>query len=220
MNTDLPTLGAATMFVGLAIGFFLCFYGTYARKWLLPLRSVLSGAFISLGLALLVINRQALLVSLAQSDPFGALERLFWANGTYIFPIIYLLSFSLGGLLLFYFSRKQNSNIGQLVKILTGLSMALVIFLLLRSLVSLPLSILFATICLIFILYACLKGFDYYFAVETSLAGGLLVSYLITRFWYLSTWMFIFWSLILTALGILTQIHSIQKGKERIKNHE
>jgi hypothetical protein len=208
------------MFLGLAIGFFLCFYGSRARKFLLPLRSIFSGALISLAIALLIINGKTVFSSLAMADPFHSVGNLLWDIEDYTHPLMYLVSFSLGGLLMFFLSRKQQNSIGFLVKILTGLSMGLAIFLLLRSLFSLSLSLLFSLILLFFILYLCLRGFEYYFAMESALAGALLVSYMVTRFWYLDIWLFFVWATLLTILGIFSQIRSIRKEKETTKTNE
>ena len=217
MHTDLPTLGAPVMIGGLAIGFFLCFYGSKAKKILMPLRSVFSGALISLTIAVFAINGKNVFSALAMADPFPALYNLLWDTNEYTHPLIYLTSFSTGGLLMFFLSRKQMNSIGFLLKVLTGLSMGLAIFLLLLSLTSLPLSLLFSSIILFFILYLCLRGFDYYVAVENALAGALLVSYMVTRFWYLDIWLFFIWAMLLTVLGMFSQVRSIKKEKEKQK---
>jgi hypothetical protein len=154
------------------------------------------------------------------ADPFHSVGNLLWDIEDYTHPLMYLVSFSLGGLLMFFLSRKQQNSIGFLVKILTGLSMGLAIFLLLRSLFSLSLSLLFSLILLFFILYLCLRGFEYYFAMESALAGALLVSYMVTRFWYLDIWLFFVWATLLTILGIFSQIRSIRKEKETTKTNE
>lgn len=186
----------------------------------MPLRSVFSGALISLTLALLAINGKAVLSALAMADPFSAMYDLLWDAKDYTHPLIYLISFSTGGLLMFFLSRKQQDSIGFLLKILTGLSMGLAIFLLLRSLVNLPVSLLFSSIILFFILYLCLRGFDYYVALENALAGALLVSYMVTRFWYLDIWLFFVWATLLTVLGMFSQVRSLKKEKEKPTNNE
>jgi hypothetical protein len=220
MYTDIPTLGAPIMIAGLAIGFFLCFYGSKARGFLLPLRSIFSGALISLSLALLLLNGSAVISALAGEEPYLTMKNLLRSTENYTHPLIYLISFSAGGLLMFFLSRKQTDRIGIVLKILTGLSMGLAVFLLLRSMLILSLSLLISSVALFFILYLCLQGFDYYFALETALAGALIVSYLITRFWYLEIWMFFLWTILLTIGGILYQIHSLKKQKEKTKTHE
>jgi hypothetical protein len=222
MYTDIPTLGAPIMIAGLAIGFFLCFYGSKARGFLLPLRSIFSGALLSLSLALLLLNGSEVISALAGAEPYLAIKNLLLRSSeNYTHPLIYLISFSAGGLLMFFLSRKQKNSIGVVLKILTGLSMGLAIFLLLRSMLILSLSLLISSVALFFILYLCLRGFDYYFALETALAGALIVSYLITRFWYLAIWMFFIWTILLTIVGILTQIHSLKKSKrEQTKTNE
>jgi hypothetical protein len=209
------TIGAPVMIAGLAIGFFLCFYGSGAQKVLLPVRSVFSGALISLSIALLAANGSAVLATFSREKPYEALGALLWPVDRYELPVIYLLSSAIGGLLLFFLSRRHRHRIGFAVKILTGLSMGLAIFLLLRSFLGLEISLLFSSVILFFILFLCLKGFDYYFATESALAGGLLVSYLVTRFWYLSTWLFFLWTVLLTILGIFAQVHRIHDPKKK-----
>ena len=215
MHTDLPTLGAPIMILGLLAGFFLCFYGYKAKKILVPLRSVLSGAFVSLAFALLFLQGGALIAALASTTPFADLISLFTESEYYQLPLIYLSCFSIGGLLLFYISRKQGRSIQLIVAIFTALSMALFIFLLLLSLIPLPLSLIFSLALLVLFLVYCLKSFDTYIAFETSVGGALLISYLLARFWFLGFWLFLFWAIILSSGGILNQIHSLNKQKNK-----
>lgn len=215
MHTDLPTLSAPIMILGLLIGFSLCFYGYKAKNVLVPLRSVLSGAFVSLTLALLLFQSDSLITALSSETPFASLASLFTNSEYYQFPLIYLCCFSLGGLILFYIARKKGSIIQFIVSIFTAVSMALFLFLLILSFFPLSLSLISSLALLVLLLIYCLKSFDTYIAFETSLGGALLVSYLLARFWFLGFPLFLFWAIILSSGGILNQIHSLNKHKNK-----
>ncbi len=213
MHTDLPTLGAPVMIVGLLAGFFLCFYGNAAKKYLVPLRSVLSGAVVSFALVFLIMQKEALIIALQSKNAIKALLDLLISREYYPFSIIALASIALGGLLLFALSRKSVPFSEKIVAIFTALSMTLFIFLLLLGFLPLTLSLVFAGILLIFILIFCMRDFATYMAFENSIGGALLVSYLLARFWYLDIWIFLVWVIILSVAGILSQLRSMKKHK-------
>ena len=83
--------------------------------------------------------------------------------------------------------------------------------LLLLEFLPLTLNLLVSGILLILILIFCMRDFASYMAFENSVAGALLISYLLARFWYLDLWIFLAWALILSILGILSQIRSMKK---------
>lgn len=215
MYTNLPTLGAPIMIVGLLAGFFLCFYGNLAKKYLIPLRSTISGAMVSLAVSLLLLQRNEIVGILNSSWSLQSLVDLLINKETYPYSIIYLLAISVGALVLFYLSRKPGAFLGTVVALFTGLSMALFIFLLLLGFLPFTLSLLFSAIVLAVILFFCFRDFPSYLAVENSIAGALLISYLLSRFWYLELWIFLSWAAILTVAGILSQLRSLNRHKQK-----
>ncbi len=215
MPTDLPTLGAPVMIVGLLAGFFLCFYGNVAKKYLIPLRSVLSGAIVSLALVFLLMQKDSLIVALQARNSIQALLDMLISREHYPFSIVALASIALGGLLLFALSRKSGAFAEKVVALFTALSMALFIFLLLLGFLPLTLNLVVTSILLILILIFCLRDFATYMAFENSLGGALLVSYLLARFWYLDFWIFLLWVAILSVAGIFSQLRSLKKQKAK-----
>lgn len=215
MHTDLPTLGAPVMIVGLLAGFFLCFYGNVAKKYLVPLRSVLSGAMVSLAGVFLIMRKESLMTALAGRDPIGALLDMIIGGDHYLFSIIALASVALGGLLLFALSRKPGAVVAKIVAIFTALSMALFIFLLLLGFLPLGVNLLVSALLLVSILIFSMRDFASYMAFENSIGGALLISYLLARFWHLGFWVFLTLSVILTILGILSQLRSLKRRKAR-----
>jgi len=215
MPTDLPTLGAPVMIVGLLAGFFLCFYGNVAKKYLIPLRSVLSGAMVSLTVVFLVMQKDALILALQAQDSFQALLALLIGGEQYLFSIIALASVALGGLLLFALSRRSNVLAGKTVALFTAISMALFIFLLILGFLPFTLNLVVSAILLIFIIIFCLRDFATYLAFENSIGGALLISYLLARFWYLDFWIFLVWVAILSVIGIYSQLRSIKRHKAK-----
>ncbi len=215
MNTDLPTLGAPVMIVGLLAGFFLCFYGNVAKKYLVPLRSVLSGALVSLALVFLIMEKKGLIVALQSKNAIPALWALLISGEHYLFSIIAMASIAIGGLLLFALSRKGGPVTAKIVAIFTALSMSLIIFLLLLEFLPLSLSLVFAAILMILIVIFCMRDFASYMAFENAIGGALLVSYLLKRFWYLDLWIFLLWVAILSVAGIFSQLRSLKKNKAK-----
>ena len=215
MHTDLPTLGAPVMIVGLLAGFFLCFYGNVAKKYLIPLRSVLSGAVVSLALAFLFMQKEAFIVALQSKNSIQALLELLIRGEHYPFSIIALASVALGGLLLFALSRKSGTLATKIVALFTAISMALFIFLLLVEFLPLTLNLVVSGILLIFIIIFCMRDFASYTAIENSIGGALLISYLLARFWHLNIWIFLFWVVLLSVLGIFSQLRSLKKQKAK-----
>ena len=215
MNTDLPTLGAPVMIVGLLAGFFLCFYGNVAKKYLVPLRSVLSGALVSLALVFLIMEKEGLIVALQSKNAIPALWALLISGEHYLFSIIAMASIAIGGLLLFALSRKGGPVTAKIVAIFTALSMSLIIFLLLLEFLPLSLSLVFAAILMILIVIFCMRDFASYMAFENAIGGALLVSYLLKRFWYLDLWIFLLWVAILSVAGIFSQLRSLKKNKAK-----
>lgn len=213
MPTDLPTLGAPIMIVGLLAGFFLCFYGNRARRYLIPLRSLLSGATVSLALLFLLMQRDALGSALASPRVLQALGDLLLEGDSYLFSVIALTSVAVGGLLLFALSRKEGAFQSTIVALFTGLSMAIFIFLLLTTFFPLTLNLIVSALVMIVILIFCIADFTSYIAVESAVGGGLLISYLLTRFWHLSFWMFLVGAVLFSALGVFSQMRSITKRK-------
>lgn len=215
MHTDLPTLGAPVMIIGLLAGFFLCFYGNTAKKYLVPLRSVLSGAMVSLALAFVILQREALIVALQSQNTIKALLDLLIKGEHYIFSIIALGSIAVGGLLLFALSRKTGIAVEKTVAVFTAISMALFIFLLLLGFLPFALSLVFSGLSLTLILIFCMRDFSSYMAFENAIGGALLISYLLARFWYLNLWIFLVWVVILSVAGIFNQLCSMKKNKTK-----
>ncbi len=213
MPTDLPTLGAPIMIMGLLVGFFLCFYGNVAKKYLVPLRSVLSGAMVSLALVFLLMQRESLIVALQSKSAIQGLLDLLISRELYPFGIIALASIALGGLLLFALSRRSGAVASKIVAIFTAISMALFLFLLLLGFLPLSLSLVVTTVMLIFILIFCMRDFTSYLVFENAIGGSLLISYLLARFWYLDIWLFLAMTVLISAIGIFSQLRSLKKQR-------
>ncbi|HKL58226.1 MAG TPA: hypothetical protein VJ854_07475 [Sphaerochaeta sp.] len=215
MPTDLPTLGAPVMIVGLLAGFFLCFYGNIAKKYLVPLRSVLSGAMVSIAVVFLVMQKEAFFTALGSKRAIPTLLDLLIGGQAYLFTIIALASMALGGLLLFALSRKHGLVAGKTVALFTAISMAMFIFLLMAEFLPLKLNLAVSALLLIVITIFCMRDFAFYMAIESSVGGALLISYLLARFWHLNFWIFLVWVAILSVLGIFNQLSSLKRRKAR-----
>ena len=213
MQSDGSTIGAAVMFIGLLVGFFLCFYGYVAKRLLVSIRSVFAGSLVFLALALLVFQQQSLLASLSSPSPLSELWNIIFTTQDYMGVLINLLSFCIGGLLLFYLSRRKAAVPRLVVASFTGLSMGLVIFLLVLGFLPLQTSFVMFLVLQVIILAYSLIRFDSYMALESAIAGSLMVSYLLSRFWYLQFWLFFTLWAILAFLGILTQLHRLGRPK-------
>ncbi|MDY0288172.1 MAG: hypothetical protein RBR15_05030 [Sphaerochaeta sp.] len=215
MPTDLPTLGAPVMIVGLLAGFFLCFYGNVAKKYLVPLRSVLSGAMVSIAVVFLVMQKEAFVTALGSKNAIPTLMDVLIGGEAYLFTIIALASMALGGLLLFALSRKPGFVAGKTVALFTAISMALFIFLLMAEFLPLKLNLAVSALLLVVITIFCMRDFASYMAIENAVGGALLISYLLARFWHLNFWIFLVWVAILSVLGVFNQLSSLKRRKAR-----
>lgn len=201
------------MFIGLLTGFFLCFYGYVAKRLLVSIRSVFAGSLVFLALVLLVFHQQSLLVGLSSASPLSELWNIIFTTQNYMGVLVNLLSFCFGGLLLFYLSRRKSALPRLVVASFTGLSMGLVIFLLILGFLPLQTSFVMFLVLQVIILAYSLIRFDSYMALESAVAGSLIVSYLLSRFWYLQFWLFFTMWAILAFLGILNQLHRLGRPK-------
>lgn len=213
MQSDGSTIGAAVMFIGLLTGFFLCFYGYVAKRLLVSIRSVFAGSLVFLALVLLVFHQQSLLAGLSSASPLSELWNIIFTTQNYMGVLVNLLSFCFGGLLLFYLSRRKAALPRLVVASFTGLSMGLVIFLLILGFLPLQTSFVMFLVLQVIILAYSLIRFDSYMALESAVAGSLIVSYLLSQFWYLQFWLFFTMWAILAFLGILNQLHRLGRPK-------
>lgn len=214
MQGDGMTLSAPVMLIGLLLGFFLCFYGYIAKRLLVSIRSVFAGSLVFLTLALLLFQQQSLMASLASPTPLTELWNVIFNTQDYTGVLINLLSFSIGGLLLFYLSRTESFSLQLVVALFTGLSMGLVIFLLILGFLPLQTSFIIFLILQVIILAYCLIRFTSYMALESAIAGSLIVAYLLSRFWYLKFWLFFALWAILAFLGIINQMHRLGRQNQ------
>lgn len=215
MYTDAVTLGAPVMLLGLLAGFFLCFYGYLAKTLLVSLRSVISGALVFLASALLLRGGQDTLTALSENQPFSAIWALVLNPNEYLNTLIYLISFSLGGLLLFLCARKQQWFLTKIVALFTALSMDLIIFLLMLSFLPYTVALIISLVLLVVILAYSLIRFESYMALESAIAGSLLIAYLLSRFWFLGFWVFFALWAILAFLGIINQLHMVSRKEQK-----
>lgn len=216
MQFDGTTIGAPVMLLGLLLGFFLCFYGYVAKHLWISIRSVVAGSVVFLAIALLAFQQQELFSSLTSPNPLAELWNVIFANQDYTGVLINLLSFCLGGLLLFSLSRMKSIYLEKVVAFFTALSMGLGIFLLILGFLPLQTSFIVFLVLQAIILAFSLVRFDSYMALESALSGSLIVAYLLSQFWYLGPWLFFALWALFAFLGILNQMHrlGVQKRKK------
>ncbi len=213
MQSDGNTIGAPVMFIGLLLGFFLCFYGYVAKRMFVSIRSVFAGSIVFLALALVACNLPTLVQSLSSAEPLKELWGVIYTAQDYRGVLTHLLAFCVGGLLLFYLSRRTSLPARLVVAFFTGLSMGLLIFLLVLGFLPLQTSFILFLVLQVIILAYCLIRFDSYIALESAITGSLIVSYLLSQFWYLDFWLFLGVWAILAFLGIINQLHRLGRPK-------
>ncbi len=216
MQSEITTIGAPVMLIGLLVGFFLCFYGYVTKSLLVRLRSVISGSIVFLFIALMSYGRESFMQVLHEKNPLGgALWKVLFNPSDYRGVLLYLTSFAAGGLVLFLLARKKQKVIQLIVALFAAFSMSLIIFFLLLSFLPLtPPSFVVTAVALVVILALSITRFESYMALESAIAGSLIVAWLLSRFWYLQFWLFFALWAILAFLGILNQMHMLSKKKE------
>ncbi len=215
MQSEIATLSAPIMFIGLLTGFFLCFYGYLIKSLLVSLRSVLSGSLVFVSVSLLLYDRVALVGALASEGPLEGLWSLLFPQHDYLAVLIHLMSFTFGGLLLFFLARRKGKLLEKVVALFTALSMTLMLFLLTLTLLPLQASLIISCILGVIILAFCLTRFESYMATESAIIGAMLVACLLSRFWYLGFVLFFILGAILSFMGILNQMHMLAKRKQK-----
>ncbi|MEA4858979.1 MAG: hypothetical protein VB127_00735 [Sphaerochaeta sp.] len=215
MQSEIATISAPLMLLGLLAGFFLCFYGYLIKTLLVSLRSVLSGSLVFVTLSLLLRTRAGLVAALASENALPSLWALVFPLYDYQAVLIHLFSFALGGLLLFFLARRKGKILEMVVAIFTALSMDLILFLLILTLLPLKASLIISSVLGVIILSFCLARFESYMATESAIIGSLLVAYLLSRFWYLGFTLFFILASLLSFVGILNQMHMLKKRTEK-----
>lgn len=215
MQSEIATLSTPIMFIGLLAGFFLCFYGYLIKSLLVSLRSVLSGSLVFVSVSLVLYDRVALVGALASEAPLGGLWALVFPQHDYLAVLIHLMFFTFGGLLLFFLARRKGKLLEKVVALFTALSMTLMLFLLTLTLLPLQASLIISCILGVIILAFCLARFESYMATESAIIGSMLVSYLLSRFWYLGFTLFFILASLLSFVGILNQMNMLKKRKEK-----
>ncbi|MDK2858845.1 MAG: hypothetical protein PWP25_31 [Sphaerochaeta sp.] len=214
MQSEITTIGAPVMLIGLLVGFFLCFYGYVIKSLLIRLRSVISGSIVFLFIALMSYGRESFMRVLQDANPLGALWKVLFNPSDYRGVLLYLVSFAAGGLILFLLARKNHKGIELIVALFTAFSMSLIIFFLLLSFLPLTPSFIVTAVALVVILALSIAHFESYMALESAIAGSLMVAWLLSRFWYLQFWLFFALWAVFAFLGILNQMHMMTKRKE------
>ncbi|WP_332446206.1 hypothetical protein [Sphaerochaeta sp.] len=209
MQGETTTLGAPILLLGLLLGFFLCFYGYRAKRLFIKIRSAVAGALVATAAALFFHARTQVLAALQTDHQLHELWLVISNPADYSGLLLYLLACSAGALALFFLARNAHPFLDTVVAFFTAVSMDLLIFLLIIPYLPLSVSIIISLTLLVVILAFSLIHFTSYLAIESALAGSLLVSYLLSRFWYLGFWIFFgLWAL-LAFLGILNQLHML-----------
>lgn len=214
MQSEIPTIGAPVMLIGLLVGFFLCFYGYAIKSLLVRLRSVISGSLVFLLVSVLLYDRQQFMLALHETTPLSSLWAVLFNPSDFKGVLLYLVAFAAGGILLFLLARKRQRFVLIVVAVFAALSMSMIIFLLLLSFLPLSPSFIVTCVALVIILALSLTRFESYLALESAIAGSLLVAWLLARFWYLQFWLFFALWALLAFLGILNQLHMLTKKKE------
>ena len=196
---------APAMIAGLFIGLYFTFYGYTAQRLLTLLSSLFTGALIALLASLLALEGQVLIDLLVHGYRGSDLLALVCGDLGSLRLFITVVSSASGALLFFFAARNTQRFARVLLSLFSPLATALLVLFILRLFVSLPISVVFATLFWILILAATLFAYERYVAAESALIAAMLLALLITRFWHLGSWVFYALWAILAVLGILNQ---------------
>ncbi len=204
------------MIAGLLLGLFFTFFGYKAHRLLVMANSLLSGGLVALALAILIQDRASVLTLLSRGYTAADLFALVTAPSVPLGLFINVVSFAFGSLALFFIARKTTTMGRLLLTILAPASVATALLFALRLFLGLPISVVLAALCAFLILLVSLISVEYYLAAESAIIASMALSLLITRFWYLESWIFyLLWAL-LALLGILNQL-SMVRAKATVK---
>lgn len=202
------------MIAGLLLGLFFTFFGYKAHRLLVLASSLLSGGLVALSLSVFIQDRAGVIALLSRGYAAGELFGLITGSLQRLGLLINVVSFAFGSLALFFIARNTTRLARFLLAILAPLSVALALLFTLRLFVGLAISIALATISALLVFAVSLISVEHYLAVESAIIAAMATSILITRFWYLGSWIFyLLWAL-LALLGMLNQF-SMVKAKEQ-----
>jgi hypothetical protein len=206
---------APLMIVGLATGLFVTFYGYLVHRALVVVRSTVGGALLAVVITLLIIDMPVLLSLLARHLPFEDLVHLVTGNEGELRLLLVATSAASGSLLLFFLARSKSRVAQAVIALSTSLSTAIVIAILASTFLNLQPSLTIAAIVLLLTIPVNLLFSEVYYAGESALVASLIVALLITRFWYLDTWIFYSLWAILSLVGMLNQQKMIRDRRRR-----
>lgn len=198
------------MIVGLATGLFVTFYGYLIHRALVVVRSAVGGALLAVVAALLAIDFKAVIALLEHHLPMEDLMHLIMGTEGELRLLLLVVSAGGGSLLLFFLARSKSRVTKVPIALATSLSTAIVVTILASTVLSLQPSLTIAVITLLLTLPVNLLFSEAYYAVESALVASFVVALLITRFWYLDTWIFYSVWAILSLVGMLNQQKTIR----------
>lgn len=197
----------------LLLGLFFTFFGYKANRLLVLASSLFGGGLVALALSVFIQDRAGVIALLVRGYSTGELVTLITASPVPLGLFINVVSFAFGALTLFFIARKRARLTRILLAILAPASIALLLLFTLRLFVALAVSLALAGLSALLILALSLISVERYLACSSAIIAAMAVSILITRFWYLDSWIFYLLWAILALLGTLNQF-SLMKGKE------
>ncbi|NMA22305.1 MAG: hypothetical protein GX938_02200 [Spirochaetales bacterium] len=204
---------APIMIVGLMLGLYFTFFGYTARKLLILISSLFSGGLVSLAISVAIQDFPGVLALLSDGYTGAELFALFLGPAGSMALLINVVSFGAGSLILFFLARSSGALTRPLLGIFAPISAALLVLGTLRLFLPLSASLVFAAGAWVLILIVSLFSFDLFLAVESAIIAAMALSLLVTRFWYLSSWVFYTLWALLALLGIFNQ-RSMIRSKE------
>lgn len=210
---------APVMVLGVIVGVLLCFSGNPLKRFWFPIRSLAFGA-LTLTLAVqCIVDKQAIVTLFANSATFSGLLQTLTHDTLWWHTLLKVLAGVVGAVVFFFLGRAKHPVATLVSKILTACTTACAIALLIAlggfAVVTLPMAAVIAGVLAVVFIPICVQRFDYYFAAETGLAGALLTSYMFSRFYYLSPWLFWLLAVLLAFCGIYLQERAAIRKRNR-----
>jgi len=210
--TEPPGIYGIMMVLGVILGVALLFFGSRLERYLGYIRSTIAMGLLFAIMYVCIALPENLLPAVQGTIGLNGLWKLvvFSPNTLHVLLKVaaFLLAIVWGALSQRFFPRVMEA----LSMFVVYSSLSTLLFIegwLTFSIIALPITALLLAIAI--------SGFRVfhtmlYRAIESAIFGSFLISYLFTRFYYLPTWIFLLFFVILGAAGGLTQIVHVKKS--------
>ena len=209
--TEPHNINGFVMIFGVIIGFTLLFWGSRLERYIGFVRNAIAFSSIGIFLISFVFQVDWLISILQEAQGIAGIWQGMSATSSTLQIVIKISIALLGVVSGVYLHRRlprASAFIAMFLVYLTLLGIPFIEGWIPYTILALPIGAVIMALCIAVLRNAHSQSFN---AVETAISGGLLISYLFTKFYYLPLAIFIVLAVVLCTSGMLIQMHSQRK---------